>query len=131
MVTQASSRSPVGALRRSRGGVTVELVVAIAILAVGVIPVSYSVLMESRLLQQSYLQAIAMEMVDGEAEILAAGGWKEIATGEQTWTPRGEAAKNLPPGKFRLVRTDSKLRVRWEPRPGSHLKSHEREILLP
>ena len=55
-----------------------------------------------------------MEIVDGEMEILAAGGWKNFPDGTQNYPVQAKAAANLPPGKFQLTKTGNHLRLEWQ-----------------
>jgi hypothetical protein len=100
---------------RRRGTVTVELVIALSIPAVAVLPVSYSFLGEQRLARAAYQRAVAMEIVDGETEALVAGEWKAFPVGTLVYTPRAAAMKNLPPGKFTLTVATNRLRLEWRP----------------
>ncbi len=100
---------------RRRGTVTVELVVALSILAVAVLPVSYSFLGEQRLARAAYQRTVAMEIVDGETEVLVAGEWKAFPAGAQVYTPRAASVKNLLPGKFTLTIGTNRIRLEWRP----------------
>jgi len=50
-----------------------------------VLPLAYSVASEKRLARASYQRAVAMEIVDGEIEILAAGEWLAFKSGAQDY----------------------------------------------
>ncbi len=105
--------------RLTAGIVTLELVVAMGILASVMLPVAYSVLREQRLARALYYRAVAMEIVDGEMEVLRAGEWRAYARGQHQYQVRAEAAKNLPPGRFLLSLNESQVRLEWRPRkPG-------------
>jgi hypothetical protein len=93
----------------------VELVVALAILAVAVMPLAYSFLSDAKLLRASYERAIAVELVDGELEILAAGQWRTFAPGTHDYRLRGEAVTNLPAGCCRFMVATNLLRLEWTP----------------
>jgi len=103
--------------RRSRCQATLitELVIALGILAVVVLPMSFSFYAETRLTRVSYYRAVALEIVDGEMEVLRAGGWKSIAEGVHAFIPHGRSATNLPPGQFLLTRTPGAIRLEWRP----------------
>jgi hypothetical protein len=96
-----------------RGMLTAELVVAMALLTIALLPLGYSYLTEARLLRADYHRAIAMEIVDGEMEILAAGEWRAFPEGAQAYAVHAAAAGNLPPGQFRLTRTGNRLLLEW------------------
>ena len=60
MVIQTPSRSA-----RERGALMAELLVAIALLAIAVLPIGYSITSEKVLVRSYYERAVAMEIVDG------------------------------------------------------------------
>ena len=94
----------------------VELMVAMAILVIAIIPISYSYLSDAKLARVYYHRAVAMEIVDGELEILVAGAWRQFPEGSHPYTVRGAAAANLPPGQFTLTRTGNLMRLDWTPK---------------
>jgi hypothetical protein len=55
--------------------------------------------------------------VDGEMEILAAGQWRAVPEGTNTYAVHAAAATNLPPGQFRLIRTGNHLQLEWKANP--------------
>ncbi|MCL4788745.1 MAG: hypothetical protein KJ070_18455 [Verrucomicrobia bacterium] len=99
--------------RRERAALTTELLVAMALLVLAVCPLAYAFSQEVRLLRGSYWRSVVMEIVDGEAEILAAGEWRAFPEGQQPYTVRAGAATNLPPGRFQLTKTGKQLRLEW------------------
>ena len=92
-----------------------ELVVAMAILVIAIIPLGYSLITDARFLRINYQRAVAMEIVDGEMEILAAGEWHSVLEGTHPYTVHATAAANLPPGQFQLNRSGNHLRLEWKP----------------
>ena len=96
-----------------RAALTTELVVGLAILSIGIVPLSYSFIQENKVLGASYQRAIAMEIVDGEMEILRAGEWKRFGDGRHTYPITAGAATNLPSKRFVLTKTGKKLRLEW------------------
>jgi hypothetical protein len=92
-----------------------ELVVALAIMATAVIPISFSYVADQKLLRASYYRALALEIVDGEMEVLTAGEWKTFPPGTQPYLVRTPVATNLPPGKFLLTVERGRLRLEWTP----------------
>jgi hypothetical protein len=92
-----------------------EMMVAIAILGVALLPLAYSFAKEARLLRSCYNRAVAIEIVDGEVEVLLAGEWRAFKAGTQTYVPRAQAATNLASGKFQLTLMDRRLRLEWLP----------------
>ena len=92
-----------------------EVAVGITILVAVLLPLSLSMLKDQKLCRAYYYRAVAMEIVDGEMEILAAGEWRAFPTGAQPYPVRAEAAKNLPPGRFTLTRQEKLFRLEWVP----------------
>ena len=113
---------------RQRGSLMVELLVAMALLTSVLLPVAYSVGSEKRLARATYQRAVAMEIVDGEIEILAAGQWKAYPAGTHDYSVRAGAATNLPPGRFLLSIDASELRLEWRPTVQMHGGSVVREV---
>ena len=111
--------------KNCRGMLTTELVVGMAILVIAVLPIGYSLLNDAHSLRLSYQRAVAMEIVDGEMEILAAGQWRSFPEGTNTYSIHAVAATNLPPGKFQLIRTGNHLQLEWRadpPRAGNVMR---------
>lgn len=98
-----------------RGMLMTEVVVAMAILTLAVLPLAYSFVHERQLLKRAYYHAAAMEIVDGEMEILAAGEWRSYPPGRQSYTVRAGSATNLPPGEFQLTVGSNRVRLEWIP----------------
>lgn len=108
------------ACRRSRkkkcsGILMAELTVAMAILVVAIVPLGYSLINDARSLRASYQHSVAMEIVDGEMEVLASGEWRSFPEGTHPYTVHADAAANLPSGQFQLTRTGNHLRLEWTP----------------
>jgi hypothetical protein len=98
---------------KQRGIVMAEMVMAMAILVIAMLPLAFSVNSDARLFRATYQRAVAMEIVDGEMEILAAGAWRNFPEGAHPYTIHANAAANLPPGQFQLTRTGQHLRLEW------------------
>jgi hypothetical protein len=98
-----------------RGMAMVEMLVAMGILIFVMIPISMSFFGERREFGVYYHRAIALEVVDGEMEILRAGEWRAFKEGSQSYSVQNPAATNLPPGRFVLTRQDRHLRLQWLP----------------
>ena len=96
---------------------TTELVVGMAILVIAVLPLGYSLINDSRALRANYERSVAMEIVDGEMEILAAGQWRSFPEGTNNYAVHAAAATNLPPGQFRIIRAGNHLRLEWKANP--------------
>ena len=93
----------------------IELILATGILTAVVIPLGYSFVQEQRFCRVYYWRAVAMEIVDGEMEVLTAGNWRSFTEGVQPYMVTAGAAKNLPPSRFVLNVQGQKLRLEWRP----------------
>jgi len=113
-----------------RGALSTELLIAIAILTIALLPLAYSFVTEKRLARSYYQRAVAMELVDGEMEILAAGEWRSFTPGVHVYSVRSLAVTNLPPGKFQLAIEKDKLRLEWQPSVKMHGGAVAREIKI-
>lgn len=102
-------------LRSQRGSAMADILCALGLLAAALIPLSVSFYSEQKVLRTHYQHAVAMEIVDGEMEILRAGEWRVWREGTHTYPIKAAAAKSLPPGKFTLTRTGLTLRLEWVP----------------
>jgi len=100
---------------KQRAALTTELLVAMALLTGALLPFAYSFTAEKRLARSYYQRAVAMEIADGEMEVLAAGEWRSFKSGWQDYPVHAAAITNLPPGKFRLEVGNEKLRLEWQP----------------
>jgi len=100
--------------KNCRGMLMTELIVGMAILVLAVLPVGYSLIEDARWQRSNYQHAVAMEIVDGEIEILAAGEWHAFPEGTHPYTVHAKAAANLPEGHFRFTRTGNHLRLEWK-----------------
>jgi hypothetical protein len=101
--------------RRTSGFLEVDLVVGLAILTLAVLPLGYSFARERQVLKMEYCRSVANEIVDGEMEILAAGDWKNIPDGSQSYAVHANVLASLPPGHFQLTKTGNHLRLEWSP----------------
>jgi hypothetical protein len=98
-----------------RGSLLAELLIALSILVLVLIPVAYSFDKEHRLLRTYYDRAVADEIVDGEMEVLMAGEWRAFAPGSHPYAVDAAAQKNLPPGQFTVTIETNKVRLEWQP----------------
>ncbi len=119
------------ASRRRAGWLMIELLAALALLLGGLLPLAYSLASEGRLARSSYQHAVAMELVDGEMEILAAGEWRAFSPGRHIYQVRSMAATNLPPGQFLLHVGEHKLQLEWRPAAKHSGGPVVREVKLP
>ena len=102
------------------GSLVVELLVAMALITGVLLPLAYSLASERRLVRATYQRAVAMEIVDGEMEVLAAGSWRAFTPGIHDYSVNAGAATNLPPGRFLLRVEAGKVRLEWQPSVKMH-----------
>jgi hypothetical protein len=107
-----------------------ELVIALGILVLAMIPMSFAFMQERKLCRAYYYKAAAMEIIDGEMEILVAGEWRSFKAGTQTYTVRADSATNLPPGAFQLTLSDHRARLEWIPQGHGRGGAVTREVTL-
>ena len=100
---------------KEMGFLTTELIVAMGIIVLAMMPLAYSFTQEHTLVRRSYQRAVAMEIVDGEMEILMAGEWRAFKEGPQPYSFHAASATNLPPGKAQLTITGNHVRLNWLP----------------
>jgi len=118
--------------RPARAGVlAIDLAVALGILVLTIAPITLSWMKEQRLVRNQYYRAIAMQIVDGEMEIIAAGKPESIPPGRNEYKVTAAAAKNLPPGEFSLLRQGRLLRLAWIPASRQFGRPVVREVTLP
>ncbi|MFT4589512.1 MAG: hypothetical protein ACI8QF_003627 [Limisphaerales bacterium] len=116
---------------RQRGALSAELAIAIAILVTGLFPLSVTIFKDQKRARSLYVQAIAMEIVDGEMEILAAGEWRNLETGEHPYSVTAAAAENLPDGRFTVSRDSATVELAWIPVKRGYGGPLKRELTLP
>jgi hypothetical protein len=117
--------------RSTKGYLAVDLLVAMGLLIIAVFPLAYSLDREQRLFRAYYYRAVAMEIVDGEMEVLAAGGWKVLPEGKHDFSVKAESARNLPPGHFFATREARLVRLEWVPAKKDKGGPVKREMRLP
>jgi len=108
----------------------IEMLVALALLAFALLPFAYSFTAERKLARSQYQRAVAMEIVDGEMEVLAAGAWKVFSPGANEYKVNAGAAQNLPAGKFVLTIAQDRLSLEWVPSLKMHGGRVIREVKL-
>lgn len=102
---------------RQQAMLLTEMTVALAILALVMLPMAFAFWQETRLAKTSYARAVAMEIVDGEMEALVAGGWRALTPGGPGAYPvMAFAATNLPPGEFMLTLGEGRAKLEWIPK---------------
>lgn len=108
-----------------------ELVIAMAVLAIAFLPLSYAAGATAKRFRASYERAVAAEIVDGEMEILAAGEWRAFPEGPQPYTVHAKAAANLPQGQFQFTRAGNHLRLQWSSTEKRGIGVVVREVTVP
>jgi hypothetical protein len=102
-------------VRREQGMLSTDLIIAMAILVVAVMPLAFSFAQEGKLFRQSYQKAAAMELIDGEMEVLVAGEWRNFHEGSSPYELHGSSTRNLPPGRTLLTINGKNIRLEWLP----------------
>jgi hypothetical protein len=100
--------------QKQTAALATECIIALAILVTAAIPLSLDFLQEMKLCRAYYHRAVALELIDGEMEILLAGERKEFANGQYDYQIHSRSATNLPPGRFTLVVSPASLRLEWK-----------------
>ena len=95
--------------------VEVDLLVAVALLCVALLPLAYSFISDQRAARIAYERAVAMELLDGEMEIQAAGAWRNYPAGTNEITLAGNAATNLTRRSALLIIEPKRVRLEWQP----------------
>jgi hypothetical protein len=113
-----------------RAAIVTECLIAIAILGIAMIPLSYSFVHEAKLCRAYYYRALALEIIDGEMEALIAGEAKAWPAGEHPYPVLAASATNLPPGNFTFRRDDDRLRLEWMPKSRNQGGKVTREVRL-
>jgi hypothetical protein len=108
-----------------------ELVVAMAILALVILPLSYGFFQEAKMARAYYHRALAMQIVDGEMEILTAGQWRAFPPGVHPYPVDMRSATNLPAGRFLLTIQPPRIRLVWQPDGKGTVGIVAREVILP
>jgi len=113
---------------RRRAVLAVDLAVAMGIMVLVMLPLSVAFMNENKLFRACYLKAVALEIVDGEMEVLAAGEWRAFPTGTHPYTVPAAAVVNLPPGDFQLTIAQRRIRLEWIPKARGHGGRVTREV---
>ena len=107
-----------------------DVAVAITVLALVFIPLSVSSSGDLDLARRQYFEAVALQLIDGEMDVLLAGERQKYTTGEHRITPVGEAVQNLPESEFVLTVHDQKLTLAWVPTKRAKWGRDERVVEL-
>ena len=115
---------------RCRAFLQLDVAVAITVLALVFIPLSISSSGDLDLARRHYFEAVALQLIDGEMDVLLAGERRKHTTGKHRITPIGEAVQNLPEGEFVLTVHDQKLTLAWVPNKRAKWGRVERVVEL-
>ena len=101
--------------RAESAWLSIDMAVALGLLLLVALPLAWSFSHEQQLARLYYWQAISMEIIDGEMEILRAGEWRRWEPGTHPYPVTAFSAANLPPGQFALTRGNNFVRLEWIP----------------
>lgn len=101
--------------KRETAALMTELMIGLAILGIAVFPLAFSFAKEHQYLRNCYQRAVAMEIVDGEMEVLLAGDWRSFTNGVHILVPPASAATNLSTGVLQLTIEGKNMRLEWLP----------------
>ena len=107
-----------------------DVAIALTVLALVFIPLSVSSSGDLDLARRHYFEAVALQLIDGEMDVLLAGERRKYTTGEHRIKPVGDAVQNLPEGKFVLTVQDEKLTMAWVPTKRAKWGRVERVVQL-
>ena len=107
--------TPIIRLARRRAFLQLDVAIALTVLALVFIPLSVSSSGGLDLARRHYFEAVALQLIDGEMDVLLAGERRKYTTGEHRIKPVGDAVQNLPEGEFVLTVHDQKLTLAWVP----------------
>lgn len=123
--------NPVSTRRRQAGTMTIELLVAAAMVLAVFMPLGLGIVHQHRLARDLHLRAVIAERLDGELEVLAAGGWRQLPAGGRKWGFDTGSGTLPPRGHFAAWVTNGVVRVSWHPGPGPRSRPFHREARLP
>ena len=101
---------------RCRAFLQLDVAIALTVLALVFIPLSVSSSGDLDLARRHYFEAVALQLIDGEMDVLLAGEHRKYIPGEHRIKPVGDAVQNLPEGEFVLSVQDEKLTLAWMPK---------------
>ena len=110
----------------------IQLDIALAIVILGLIFIPLSVTSSAKLdlARRHHFKAVALNLIDGEIDVLLAGEIKKYKPGESLITPPGEAVGSLPKGEFILTLNDKIFKLEWVPEKSTKWGRVQREVNL-
>ncbi|HJO08437.1 MAG TPA: hypothetical protein QGH16_01205 [Verrucomicrobiota bacterium] len=122
--------TPIIRLARRRAFLQLDVAIALTVLTLVFIPLSVSSSGGLDLARRHYFEAVALQLIDGEMDVLLAGERRKYTPGEHRIKPVGEAVQNLPEGEFVLSLQDQKLTLAWMPKKFAKWGRVERVVQL-
>ena len=122
--------TPIIRLARRRAFLQLDVAIALTVLALVFIPLSVSSSGGLDLARRHYFEAVALQLIDGEMDVLLAGERRKYTLGEYGITPVSEAVQNLPEGKFVLTVKQKQLTLTWVPTKRAKWGRVERVVQL-
>lgn len=121
---------------RIRGHLQVDLLTAIGLVVLGVLPLGFGFVHHRKLVRDATTRAIVLELLDGEMEVLAAGEHRSFTNAVQAFPLKGAAVLNLPPGSCTLTRSvpanaGIDLALEWKPEHTGTLQPVRRALRIP
>ena len=101
--------------QHQRGMLEVDMTIALVLLFLAVMPLAHSFVSDTKAIRISYERTVAMELLDGEMEILMAGGWRNHPQGTNEIKLRGNATVNLTTDRALLILQPGHIRLEWRP----------------
>ncbi len=95
--------------------IQLDVAVAIVILMLVFIPLTVTSSSKLDLARRHHVEAVVLQLIDGEIDVLLAGEQEKYNFGEHRITPAGEAAEDLPKGEFILTLKEKQLSLAWVP----------------
>ena len=95
--------------------IQLDVAVAIVILMLVFIPLTVTSSSKLDLARRHHVEAVVLQLIDGEIDVLLAGEQEKYNFGEHRITPAGEAAGDLPKGEFILTLKEKQLSLAWVP----------------
>ena len=110
--------------------IQLDLMLAVSILMLLFIPFGVTSSGKLDLARRQHFEAVALQMIDGELDVLLAGERQKYPLGEHKITPPGAAVKTLPVGEYILVVKENQLSIAWVPEKEAKWGRVEREVTL-
>ncbi len=96
-----------------------EIMIAITVLSIALIPLAYNIKAEMQMLSALYYRSVAEQVLDGHIKFLALGEYKKYTEGQQKYIINNKAFNQLPKGNITLEisKTEEnsiKIILQWE-----------------